>query len=239
MDPVKRFLNSEFVLQALYVIAAGYIRFVYKTSRWTVIGGDIPKQFWDEDRPFILSFWHGRMMLMPRIWNREKPINALVSMHRDGRLISGVFDQFNIKTVPGSTSRGGSSALRTLIRALKSGESIGITPDGPRGPRMRATDGIVTLARMTNVPIIPATFSFRRRKVLGSWDRFIVAFPFSRAALVWGEPIIVPHTAKKGALETSRLEIEQAMTSICDTADKLCGHAPIEAATIETGDGTP
>ena len=170
---------------------------------------------------------------------QDKQRGIVEKAHRDGRLISDTVGQFGIQTIPGSTSRGGVAAMRTMIRTLKGGEWVGISPDGPRGPRMRATDGIVTLARMTNMPIIPMTFGFRRRKVLGSWDKFIVALPFSRGVFCWGDPIIVPHTANKEALEHSRLEVEQAMNELCAEADRLCGHEPIEPAPAEAQETAP
>ncbi len=233
MSLSKRIFDSELGRRLLCMVAASFIRLVYLSNRWTVIGGDIPKEFWDQDRPFILCLWHGRLMMMPFCWNRKKPIHALVSQHRDGRLISGIFAHFKIGTITGSTSRGGASALRRMIRAIRAGDWIGITPDGPRGPRMRVTDGIVTLARITNTPIIPVTYSVRRRRVFGSWDRFIAALPFSRGVFVWGQPIIVPDTTEKDALERSRREIEQALNALCAEADRLCGHEPIEAADVE------
>ena len=228
----KRIFDSDAMRYLVCLLAATYIRFVYLTSRWTVVGGDIPKKFWDNDQPFIMCFWHGRLFMLPYGWNRKKPIHILASLHRDGRLISGTVAQFGIKTIAGSTSRGGVVAFRNMIRKMKDGEWVGISPDGPRGPRMRATEGIVTLARMTDTPIIPLTFGMRRRKVLGSWDRFIVALPFSRGVFVWGEPIIVPHTAEKDTLEQSRLEVEGAMNALCAEADRLCGHDPIEPADV-------
>ena len=236
MSLAKRILDSAFIRQLLFLVAAAYIRFVHLTSRWTVHGGDIPEKYWNQDRPFILCFWHGRLMMMPYCWNHKKPIHTVVSMHRDGRMVSGIFAHFGIKTIAGSTSRGGASALRTMIRTLKAGDWVGITPDGPRGPRMRVSEGIITLARMSNIPIIPVTYSFRRRKILGSWDRFIVSLPFSRGVFVWGEPIIVPHTAKKETLESSRLDVEQALNALCVEADTLCGHQPVEPAVIKAGD---
>lgn len=226
----KRIFNSDLVRYLVCFIAAFYIRLVYLTGRWTVVGGAIPKEFWDSNRPFIVCFWHGRLLMLPYGWNRKKQVHILASNHKDGRLISETISQFGIKSIAGSTSKGGMIALRTMIRTLKGGEWVGITPDGPRGPRMRATDGVITLARMTKMPIIPLTYSIRRRKVLGSWDRFIVALPFSRGVFVWGDPIIVPHTANKEALENSRLEVEQAINALCDEADAMCGHAPIKPA---------
>ena len=96
----------------------------------------------------------------------------LISQHRDGQLIARTVRRFGIASIAGSTSHGGSAALRAILRALKAGQCIGVTPDGPRGPRMRATGGAVDIARLSGVPILPAAFATSRRRVLGSWDRF-------------------------------------------------------------------
>ena len=94
--------------------------------------------------------------MMPYCWNPQKTIYMLISQHRDGQLIARTVGHFGIKTAAGSSSRGGARALRTMVKALSKGEYVGITPDGPRGPRRRARDGIVRVARLFGVPVIPA-----------------------------------------------------------------------------------
>jgi lysophospholipid acyltransferase (LPLAT)-like uncharacterized protein len=223
----KRILRSRAAQNLTGLIAAVYIRFVYLTSRWTVIGGDIPEKFWNENKIFLLCFWHGRLFMLPRSWNLSKPLYIMASMHRDGRLISDTVNQFGIKTIAGSTSKGGAMALRAMLKKAKGGEYVGITPDGPRGPRMRAQEGVVTLARLAKIPVIPVSCASSRSKILGSWDRFIVALPFGRGVFVWGEPITVPHTADETVLEAARKEIEDSLNAISAQADTLCGHTPI------------
>ncbi|HER25655.1 MAG TPA: DUF374 domain-containing protein, partial [Rhodospirillales bacterium] len=143
----KRLFDSPLMRTLLTLIAATYIRLVYVTGRWTVVGGHFPAQYWDADRPFIMCFWHGRLFMLPYAWKRGKLIHILTSMHRDGRLIGGTVGWFGIKTIDGSSSRGGVAGLRAMIRKLTAGDWVGITPDGPRGPRMRASEGVVSLAR--------------------------------------------------------------------------------------------
>ena len=75
--------------------------------------------------------------MMPLSWNKKKKINVLISAHPDGQLLSNTVKHFKIDTIIGSSSKGSSMALRNIIRSLKSGISIGITPDGPRGPKMK------------------------------------------------------------------------------------------------------
>jgi len=228
--PLKRVLQSESVRRFFCWLASLYIRLVYHTGNWTVVGGDIPKRFWDEGKPFILGFWHGRLLLMPYCWDHRKTIHMLISEHRDGQLIAHTVGHFGIKWAAGSSTRGGAQALRTMVKGLKQGDCVGITPDGPRGPRMRVSDGVVTVARLSGVPIIPAAFGTTRGRCLSTWDRFLLAWPFGRGVIVWGEPIHVDREAEGDALEPARRQIEDGLNAVTAEADRLSGRPPVEPA---------
>jgi lysophospholipid acyltransferase (LPLAT)-like uncharacterized protein len=231
---LKPVLRNEGVRSLLCAVAALYIRMVHATSRWRVEGGEHAAALWDSDTPFIAAFWHGRLLMLPYGWRRGKPIELLVSHHRDGRLIARIVGHFGLGTIAGSTSRGGTAALRAMLRSLKRGGSVGITPDGPRGPRMRAGGGIADLARLSGAPIVPVAFATSHRRVLGSWDRFILALPFSRGVFVWGAPIAAPpRDGGEAAGEATRRAVEQALNAVTAEADRLVGQAPIEPAPIE------
>jgi lysophospholipid acyltransferase (LPLAT)-like uncharacterized protein len=204
-----------------------YIRLVRVTGRWELVNGAVPAAYWDQNKPFLLAFWHSRILMMPYCWRRGQPINMLISHHRDGALIARTVSHFGIDTVSGSTTRGGSAALRGMLKALKSGQCVGITPDGPRGPRMRAAEGVVQIARMSGVPVIPVAYSTSRRRLLSSWDRFLVAWPFSRGVIVWGDPIEVPSGASAEAMEQARRQVEDSLNAITAEADRRMGHDPV------------
>ncbi len=157
----------------------------------------------------------------------------LISAHPDGRLIAKTVAHFGIDAVAGSSRRGGAEALRALVRLAKGGASIGITPDGPRGPRMRIREGALALARLSGVPIVPAAVSVRRRIVLRTWDRLIIALPFSRGAMVWGTPFAVPRDADDTMLKHLQDHLEQELNRITAEADAMVGHTPIEPAHLE------
>jgi len=227
VTPRKRILQSDTAQRALCALAALYIRFVHKTGTWQVEGGEIPGAFWRQKRPFILCFWHGRLLMMPYCWDRDVPIHMLISQHRDGQIIARTVAHFGIDTIAGSSSRGGGAALRSMVRAIRNGDCIGITPDGPQGPRMRASIGVAQVARLAGVPVIAAAFSCKPRRLTTSWDRFAFAFPFGRGAFVWGEPIIVDPNADDDALDAARRAIEAKLNDVTDRADRLCGLAPV------------
>ncbi len=205
-----------------------YIRFVHLTSRWSVRGGEAPRQLWAKGEPFILAFWHGRLLMMPYCWDRRVRINMLISSHSDGRLIAETVTHFGIATVAGSSSKGGRAALRAIVKSLKAGECVGFTPDGPRGPRMRASAGLVNAARLAGVAILPCTYAVARRRVLASWDGFVLALPFSRGTFLWGEPIRVAPTAGAQALEAARRLVEERLNALTREADLFCGAVPVE-----------
>jgi len=232
--PIKNILKSETMRRLACGLAATFIRLVHITSRWQVINAETPERMWDEGQPFIVAFWHNRLMMMPYIWRKGVAMNMLISQHRDGELIANTIAHFDLASVRGSSSRDGAQALRTMVKALKRGESVGITPDGPRGPRMRATHGVTSVARLAGIPIIPATVATSRRRVLGSWDRFLIALPFSKGVFIWGDPIDVPRGASEADMADARQQVEDQLTAISNRADALCGQAAIEPAPVPT-----
>lgn len=219
--------KNELIRDFFCWLGAQYIRLVYSSSHWEVIGSEIATTFWESGKPFILAFWHGRILMMPYCWIPEKKIHMLISQHRDGQIISRIVGYFGIHTIPGSTRKGGSVAFRNLLKALKAGECIGITPDGPHGPRMVVSEGIVQVARLTGVPVIPCTFATQRRHLLKTWDRFWIALPFTRGVFIWGQPLFIPPKANADEQEAFRQKIQSALIQITNEADRKMGHTAL------------
>ena len=220
----RRVVRSEALRHLLCWVIQLYIRFVYRTNRWRVEGGDIPRRLRAQGRPFILAFWHGRLLMIPMAWQRLAPMHMLISSHRDGRIIADAVTYFGVNSIAGSTRRGGSSALRTMLKQLAAGECVGITPDGPSGPAAQASVGIVNVARLGRVPIVPVVFATSRGRMLRTWDRFVLALPFGRGVFLWGEPIdIEPHLDEAG-VERARLLVETRMNALAQQADRQVGR---------------
>jgi lysophospholipid acyltransferase (LPLAT)-like uncharacterized protein len=228
MGMSKRLLAWAPIRWLMVRAAAGYMGLVHATSRWEVKGGDIPARFWDKDEPFILGFWHGRLLMLFYGWRQGLPIKTVITRHRDGELLARTMERFGIGALRGSTSERGAGVLRDMVRTLKSGASICLAPDGPRGPRMRASPGVVSAARLAGVPVIPLAVSVTRRRILASWDRFLVPLPFSRGVFVWGEPIHVPRDADTAACDAILARIEAGITAVTNAADQMTGHDPLE-----------
>ena len=230
---LKSVLKKQAVQRTLSALAAHYMRLVRWTGRWRMIGGDeiLP----GSTRPLIIAFWHGRMLMMPPQWPKAMPVKMLISRHGDGVLIADAIKHFDIGCIQGSTKRGGTAALRNVLAALKDGTCVGITPDGPRGPRMRCTGAIADIAKLSGVPILPATYAARWRVVFGSWDRFILPLPFTRGVFLVGAPIEI---ARDTDSESARLMIETQMNELTARADAMMGVDTIMPANMEPAGAT-
>jgi len=234
MSRLTKFVTRLGPVQRLLALtAAGLIALVRTTTRWQGVNEAVVTAAWAGERPVIVAFWHNRLTMMPYCWPSRKPFHMLISAHPDGQLIAKTVAHFGIDTIAGSSTRGGSDALRGLVKALKSGESVGITPDGPRGPRMRAGDGALALARLSGVVIVPAAVSVSRRIVLKTWDRLIIALPFGRGAMVWGEPISVPRDADDALLASLQVRLESELNRVSAVADEMVGHLAMTPAPLE------
>lgn len=232
-----RFHHRPWVRRILAELIAFYIRLVDRTGRWEVVCPPATADLIREGRPFIGAFWHGRLMMVYPAWRRllielgatqRRQPYVISSAHGDGRLIQLATNRFGSKTLWGSSRRGGAKVLREAKRVLDEGDIIVMTPDGPRGPRMRAQPGIAYLADHTDVPVIPLTFAARRQRTFKSWDRFMLALPFTSGVIAFGEPVMPQEDSD---IESLRLQIEERMNALAKDVDRAQGLEPIQPAT--------
>ena len=218
----KKILRTKLAYSVICWVGAKYIKFVSFTNSWSFINKKYVENLWKKNEAFILCFWHGRLLMMPLSWNKEKKINVLISTHSDGQLLSKTVKHFNIETITGSSSKGGSEAIRNIVKSLKSGISIGMTPDGPRGPRMKVNSAIIKIASLTGHKIVPLSYSVKKKFFLNSWDKFLVALPFGKGCFVWGKPIkIKKNISTNEDLKLSK-RLENNLLKLTKKADLYC-----------------
>ena len=230
MTVIKRLLKLRVLQAAMAWAAAFYIGLVHRTTRWTVDRPAESEAILGAGRAFICCFWHGRLALMLAAKPADQPIHILISGHRDGQLIARGVAHFGVASVEGSSRRGGVESLRRIAKLVKSGATVAITPDGPRGPNMRAKAGAIKAAQLSGVPVLAVTGAVSRRWLLGSWDRLCLALPFSNGVILWSEPITVPREADDAELERLRLLLEERLNTLTAEADRRCGQATVEPA---------
>jgi len=232
MFQARRWRRSKFSLGLASWLIAAYAKRIWMTGRWTIEGREHLLRLHDEGRPTLAAFWHGRILVMPFAWHGRTKFHMLISSHADGRIIAGAVSYFGIEWIAGSSSEGGGAALRAMLRHLKAGDGVGITPDGPDGPAMIAKPGIVVAARLARAAVLPVSYATRWRRILGSWDRFHLPLPFSRGVMIYGPPIEIGEAGDAAALEAARLRIEQGLNAITAEADRRMGHAVVAPGTL-------
>ena len=203
---LKKF-SRILALWALPFIGALLIRFIYFTSKKRFhLPSVIPAE------PVIFAFWHADLLLQPYVYYqfRAHPkAKVLISEHFDGQIIAGVMKYFRLGTIHGSTTRGAAKVLIQGLKSLAEGYDIGITPDGPKGPRYTVSDGVIVMAQKRKSKVIVFHCRPSRYWQLSSWDRFVVPKPFGVLDFYASEPI-----------DLEGLEIEQARAIIYENLMK-------------------
>jgi lysophospholipid acyltransferase (LPLAT)-like uncharacterized protein len=213
--------KHRFIL-ALIPLLVGVIRLIGMTMRITLIDPHRTSPCGKPAKPLIYAFWHNQQILAAYFF-RNFGIRVLVSRSRDGDYIARVLEYFGFGTVRSSTSSGKVNALRGLVRELKAGHHVAITPDGPRGPVYRAQPGAVFLGMLSGHALVPLGCASARTWRLRSWDRFEIPKPFSRAVIVYDRAIPIPHRlSDKQALQLNK-EIERQMNNLRDEARTILG----------------
>ena len=217
---MKGLLRAAWVQATLATVLAGWMRLCFATMRWTVENRVAAEQVWREGGGVIVCFWHSRIALSPASWpmdgTAQEP-RALISLSADGEFIAGAVAKMGIpairgsstkKTKKGDKAKGGSAAFRDVLRWVKGGGCIAITPDGPRGPAEQMAEGAIVLAKMTGAPVLMLGLASKPCLTLDSWDRAVAPLPFSRGAIVWAEPFTaadLDDTAAERAAWAARL----------------------------------
>ena len=168
-----------------------YLRFTQLSSRIVIDGRHFVEQVEDSNpntHGYIFAFWHNRQIILPIVSSKGQ-IHCLISASKDGAYVAAIARLFGKKSIRGSSNRGGFEAMKEMMRVLKAGDNVAITPDGPRGPAGEVSPGIVQMAQAMGVSIVPVAFDSTKKKVFSSWDKFILPYPFSKIAIVFGRPV--------------------------------------------------
>lgn len=169
-------------------------------------------------QPVIYCLWHNRLALCMAIWRKyplrkqpQRRLAALVSASKDGAFLARILENFGVQPVRGSTSRRGPQALLELTTWAERGWDLAITPDGPRGPCEVVQEGVIALAQLTGLPIVPVTTMVPFKVCLRSWDHFQVPLPLARCRVIFFPPIRVPREADDSEREALRQELENQL----------------------------
>jgi lysophospholipid acyltransferase (LPLAT)-like uncharacterized protein len=204
------------VQRALAWVIAQTLRLLAATLRYRVHGGCRSPGFPDE--PIIFALWHNRLCLCMKVYegmvrpqHRYDRLAALISASKDGAFLASILRNFGVEPVRGSSSRRGAQAMLELTSWAGRGYHIAVTPDGPRGPRYVVQEGVIAVAQITGLPIVPYSCQLGWKIQVRSWDRFQIPLPFSRCEMTFGEPIRVPRDATDADRARLREQLQNAL----------------------------
>jgi len=202
-------------LEATAIAALGYpaIGVLGHTWRWRTSGLEHFDGIFASGRFPVMAFWHGR--ILPALYYfRRRGIVVITSDNFDGEWMARIIHRFGYMTARGSTSRNAARAAVRAKRRMEEGHAVGLTVDGPRGPARVAQPGAIWLAKVTGNPVLPFHLEAARHWTAPSWDGSQVPLPFSRIALVVGEPLWIPEDADAAVLEGKRIELEAILGTL-------------------------
>ncbi len=194
------------------------VRLLAMTLRFERVGVEHHEAGMLSEKNFIFAVYHGRMF--GSVWyHRGGNITTLVSRSKDGEIVSRLVEGIGHHTVRGSSNDGAVAGLKSIIKALRRGP-VAMMVDGPKGPRGVVKVGSVAIAKVGGAPIVPMVASAWPCWEFNSWDRFQLPRPFARVRIGYGEPLIVPKTAKKEDLEAYRMELQRRMEALLEELDR-------------------
>ncbi|MST94338.1 MAG: DUF374 domain-containing protein [Pedosphaera sp.] len=193
-----------------------------------VVGSTLRREWRDRSgllagttQPVIFCVWHNRLalsLLIQRDYVQKlqptRRLAAIVSASGDGAMVARVLEHFDALPVRGSSSRRGPQALLELTRVAAQGRDLAITPDGPRGPRYVVQEGVIAIAQLTGMPIVPVSYHLNWKFRTKSWDGFQIPFPFARWTVTFGEPVRVPRAATGAEREQARCDLETRLKNL-------------------------
>lgn len=222
---IKKSLLYGFLLKGIGLIIFLYVKLCYATARWKIEGiENIP----EKKTPVIFCFWHGRAMATFKLIKYVSRTNVIISRSKDGELMKTISSLFGLGSIRGSSNhkgknRGGVAVFLEAAKILRKGENMAITPDGPVGPRMRVSGGVMDLAIISGALLIPTAVSAKPSIILNNWDRFMILLPFSKIALKVSPAIISQKNLRGEDKEQKRIELENSLNNITRELDKEMG----------------
>jgi lysophospholipid acyltransferase (LPLAT)-like uncharacterized protein len=225
---MKKLLENPTMQAIIAWIIASYLKFCYATTRWTYYGQEEMAEIWK--RSAIAAFWHERVQVGHAVWPKTyqvSPTAILSSQSKAGNVSVMINARFGSHSIRGSSAKksdprnnkGGTAAFLEMMRWLKKGGHIAVTPDGPRGPARVMTEGTLKLAQAGGVPLIFFTAAMKNQTRLKTWDRQIVPYPFNKGVVMWRAFGEIPKDVDEAGFEALRKSAEDALNALCDEAD--------------------
>ena len=223
---MKSLFRAAWFQSTLAFLLAAYLRAALATIRWRHEGRERAEAIWDAGGPVLVCFWHSRIPLSPACWplGRAQEPRAVISLSPDGEFVAKAMARIGFPAIRGSSRKDsdpkkekrGSGATRDILRWLKAGNGVAITPDGPRGPVEVMKEGPPMLARLSKAPVLLVGLASKPCLRLGSWDSAMIPLPFTRGVIVWDGPL---GASADDDLEALRLDWAARLSAVTRRAE--------------------
>lgn len=214
----RNLLNNKAFTWLLGFLLNAYGQIFLITSRLRIeVDPEVVRLVHEQRVPVIYALWHCHVFFVPLFRRFERrPVSVLLSAHRDAQIVGVAARLRGIRLVFGSSTRGGARAYLQLLAVLQGGQSVVMTPDGPKGPAERVKSGVIHLAQQSGFAIVPVSLAASRLYRFRSWDRSVVPLPFSKAVFELGAPI---YCAAEAELEPLQHQLKQAIDATVASAE--------------------
>lgn len=205
-------------LRKRLAIFLGYsaVRLIGRSLRLEVQGNE---KFEGKDQKLIFCGWHGKSLIFANYF-RKRGYWVIISNSNDGDIQNEIFLRLGYRTIRGSTAREGVRAALQGVKKLREGGTMAITPDGPRGPSGVVQGGVMLMAHKSGAGLVPVGISAQNAIYARSWDKYMLPKPFSRARMIFGDPLTIPENATEEEIEAIRLQLESEIHRLQAIADE-------------------
>lgn len=231
----RKIAYSFLVRELICSIISIYMKLVYASSKKIFVNREIIFEAARNKTPLIITFWHNRLMMIPFATREPKKlfskynVMTLASRHGDGYFVGRIMERFGLISIYGSSQGGRKSSrgidlksFRKIFDGLKNGYSLGLTPDGPRGPNQKINGEIVNIARISGAGILAMSYSCSRFKQLNTWDKFQIPLPFGTLCFYFdSKPLYVAKNSSAQEVEMIKIAAEKRMNFVQEESLKL------------------
>ena len=220
MNIIKKFSKNPIGQKIIGYIVFLITKSIFHSIRWNCLSKGDKDKIFKEKQPYIFCCWHNRLFLGPYLLPQNQKINALQSTHSDGMMTAIIFKLMKINIIFGSSKKSGAKAFFDMVKSIKNGESIAITPDGPKGPKQKVKDGLIKLGQVTGAPIVPLVWYTKKNTRVNSWDNFIIPYPFSKGVYLFGKPIYINRKLNLNEFKQTRQKVEDELNNLTAFIEK-------------------
>ncbi len=228
---MKSFFRTAFVREILARLLSLYMYLVRLTTVWEIRGAENLFNNLEPEKGIVACLWHSRIILIPSVFDLKiLNVSMLFSLSKDGNITTRVGEIMGYDIIRGSSAKkrddktedkGGMAAFRSMLSAIKKGNIVALTPDGPSGPRLKMSNGAIRTAKTAKALFIPIAASVRKSRLATSWDKLLLPPLFSKGVIIYGAPIEVK-AQNDLEFEAMRLKCENALLEITNLADEEC-----------------